>query len=174
MSFNDIILPASVIADIYKNNLVDIIMEKKSAPVSITAETGLAPIQFLGKNLRKILVFVNYPEDVFIPEAQLEFLGKILLACKLDLGDIAIINTAKYALNSFDDINTLGPQSILIFGECITNFVTYSEETFFISADIKGINTITCPALEKFYKSTAESKQLKSRLWVSLQQFFKL
>ncbi len=176
MSLNDIVLPQSVIAEIYKNNLVEMTGEKKANLLNTAGSTekNVVPLQYLGKNLKNILVFVNYPDDVFLPEKELEFLSKILVACKLDIGDIAIINTAKQPLNSIEYINGLYPKSIIVFGESLTNIVTYSDTGFFIPVYVKEIEVMTAPELEKFSMPTVESKHLKSKLWLSLQQFFKL
>ena len=160
MSFTDIQLPYPVIAEIYKNHLV--------------ALTHQNSIQYLGKNFRKILVLVNYNVEVFLPEIQLEFLEKILLACKLNLGDIAIVNTARQARKLDEYIREFDPASILVFG---TNDPIDNEfpgmETF-KPAKQQGFILMMAPSLEKLNEENPESKQLKAMFWHSLKQFFSI
>lgn len=163
MSFNDIILPKTVIVDIYKNNLVEIILNGSKRHIK----------HFLGDNLKNILILVHYPEVKHLPEEHLEFLSKILTACKLDIGDSAIINTAKEQAN-VENISMLSSKSILLFGECVSDILDDKKIDFFMPEYRKGISIMSAPAIEKLFMTNNESKQLKSRLWVSLQQFFKL
>lgn len=163
MSFNDIILPKTVIADIYKDNLVEIILNGSKRYIK----------HFLGDNLKNILILVHYPEVKHLPEEHLEFLSKILIACKLHIGDIAIINTAKEQANE-ENISMLSSKSILLFGECVSDILDDEKMDFFMPVYRKGISVMSAPPIDKLFMNTNESKQLKSRLWVSLQQFFKL
>ena len=59
---------------------------------------------------------VNEASEVFLREKHLEFLSKILAACKLNIGDVAIINEGY----KFADIaaikKELLPYSIILFG----------------------------------------------------------
>ncbi len=176
MSFNGIILPKTAIAEIYKDNLVEIILMENKQHVKDTVHAIPKPthtIQYLGKNLKRILILVHYPEVVHLPEEQLEFLSKILIACKLDIGDIAVINTAREQANE-ENLRMLKAESVLLFGECVSNILDDKETDFFLPVYGKGIAIMTAPALEKLFMTTNESKQLKSKLWLSLQQFFKL
>jgi len=176
MSFNDIILPKTVIADIYKDNLVEIILNGSKRNVKTAIDDNFKPrytTHFLGDNLKNILILVHYPEVIHLPEEHLEFLSKILIACKLDIGDIAIINTAKEQANE-ENISMLNSKSILFFGECVSDILDDEKIDFFSPVYRKGISVMSAPAIEKLFMTTNESKQLKSRLWLSLQQFFKL
>ncbi|MEO5999054.1 MAG: hypothetical protein ABIN89_19930 [Chitinophagaceae bacterium] len=162
MSFANIHLPPSVIVEIYKNCLVEI------------TKKNTKPIQYLGNNAQKLLVFVSYPGEVFLPGEQLEFLEKILLACKLNLGDIAIINVAKQPWKFEDYIESLVPKSILVFGTDIPISREYPEMIFFTTVYHQGITLMSAPALEKLNEENNESKQLKTRFWHSLKQFFSI
>src|SRR5687767_6307451 len=83
MSLNNITLPPYLTAALYRNSLVD----QAQVPASET-------ISFLGKNKKQVLVIVHKPEVAFVEDAELLFLTSVLSACKLSLGDIAIVNTA--------------------------------------------------------------------------------
>lgn len=176
MSFDQIILPKTVILEMYKDNLVGPIAEDVKKIVDVlknVAPPSKQTTNFLGKNLKNIVVLVHYPEVVYLPDEPLDFLSKILLACKLDIGDIAIINTARSQANQ-ENINTLHAKSLLIFGECPSNIPGDKKLDFFTPLNKEGLSVMTAPPLEKLYLTTSESKQLKSKLWLSLQQFFNL
>ena len=85
-------------ADLYKGQLV--ILEgvgKKEATAAFQTtdkKEEAAAIRFLGNNKQKVGILVNFPEDVFLPDKHLQFLTKILEACKMNLGDVAILNYA--------------------------------------------------------------------------------
>ncbi len=167
MSFSDMILSPADIVEMYKNNLVETITEsnkKKGAKGTST--------QYLGKNLKNILVFVNYPEEVYLPAVQLEFLEKILVACKLDVGDIAIVNTAKHQEGVEDQIKMLQPKTILIFDSSAPVLGGNTEMSFFTPYFLDEITVMNAPALEKISEESTESKQLKGKLWTGLRQIF--
>lgn len=177
MSFTDITLPASVMGDIYKNNLVEI--DDNRNKIQQKSNEGRQEIQpvallYLGKNLKDILVFVNYPEEVFLPQGQLEFLGKILAACNLNIGDIAIVNMANQQTDHNSFIKALNPKSVIIFGAYNQAIMGNQELAFFSPAVIGEISVINAPALEKLSQQDNEGKQLKSLFWNCLKQFFNL
>src|SRR5688500_13981610 len=97
MSLNNIILSDVLLSSLYKNNLIEIIEikeENKNSGLKQAVDTEPA-VQFLGKHLQQITVFVTYPDEVYLPEVQLNFLANILKACNLNIADIAIVNLAK-------------------------------------------------------------------------------
>src|SRR5687767_4210449 len=126
MSLSNIKLPGFVIADLYRNSLIEpegflprqetqvtaepepVRVEqqpvaKTPAPEPVVANTtpktaDAAPYKILGNNKKYITVVVNCPQDVFVPEADLLFLTKMLDACKLNMADVAIINHATAAV----------------------------------------------------------------------------
>jgi hypothetical protein len=160
MSFTDIQLPYPVIAEIYKNHLV--------------ALTHQNAIHYLGKNFRKILVLVNNNEEVFLPEIQLEFLEKILSACKLNLGDIAIVNTARQPRNLDEYLREFDPTSILVFGTNVLIDKEFPGLETFKPTNQQGFILMMAPSLEKLNEENTQSKQLKAMFWHSLKQFFRI
>ncbi|HTD93429.1 MAG TPA: hypothetical protein VK644_06445, partial [Chitinophagaceae bacterium] len=105
MGLNDIRLPGSVIAQLYRNTLVDTGVPDKARPISTPLlpetvypepEANSPAWKFLGENNRNILVIVNYPGLPHLPDEELAFLTKMLSACQLSLGDVAILNTSNY------------------------------------------------------------------------------
>ena len=99
MSLSNISLPGSVIADLYKDKLVQAGSGEETAPVAINKTATTANnYKFLGNNQQQITIIVDYEQEAFIPDKHLQFLTKMLEACKLNLGDVAIVNHAKKAI----------------------------------------------------------------------------
>src|SRR5262245_10531666 len=103
MNLNQIQLPASVIANLYKHSLVDTGDYSTTESVSYSlkkSDTSEDRWKYLGENKKNILIIVNYPDVVYLPDDELAFLTNMLAACKLNLGDVAIVNR-----NNSDDMN---------------------------------------------------------------------
>jgi hypothetical protein len=72
---------------------------------------------YLGDNNKYLLVIVNDKTHQFINDKDLAFLLKILAAKKLDLHDIAILNTERYEALTFTDLKDyFACNKILTFG----------------------------------------------------------
>src|SRR5947209_5064906 len=94
MSLNDIQLPAALIQELYEHSLVE--MQPAPAKSIRPAKQTEKAWAFLGKNQKGICLLVDYANDVYLPDADLQFLTNILQACKLNLGDVAILNFHKH------------------------------------------------------------------------------
>jgi hypothetical protein len=145
-------------------------------PIIPTAQPKSATqkIKFLGGNNKKIAFIVNCPTDVFLPEKHLDWLGKMLTACQLNLGDVAIVNIANNQ-HTITDINQeLQSQTIILLGaepysiQLPLNFPHFSLQPY---ANTMFLYT---PSPDQLNQNTQEAKLLKSKLWVCLQKLFKL
>lgn len=167
MSLNIIVLPQRTFADFYKNNLV----ETSEDNPSLQATDQEKLWSYLGENKQKVLVVVNYPVIVHIPDKQLDFLTKLLSACKLNLGDTAIFNFNKYSENDFNSIiSFFGPKIIFMFGVDPSDF---GLPVLFPQFQVQTFNQSTylfVPALEEI----EGDKNLKSKLWNCLKKIFNL
>lgn len=174
MSFNNVQLPGFLVADLYKRHLVEdfsaipkIVQPSEPAPIIDK------PIQFLGKNLKQFVILVCYSNEVHLPEAQLEFLGNILKACQLNLGDVAIVNCYSQAVN-FNNIGQLQPKYIITFGEEPQISNDFRTSASFEISNKNGINLINAPKLELLNQNTPDGKVLKGQLWSSLKQLLNI
>jgi hypothetical protein len=178
MDFRELKLDGSLVAAMYKTNLVEgapVPAGKKAVtPVAAPpAEPGqpVNTIQFLGKNEKHVCVLVSYEKDKYLPDAQLNFLTAILQACKLNLADVAIVNQQKQHCRFIDLKEQLQCTHLLLFG------VTPAELDLpgmpqFETMPVDGCMVVAAPAAEILNNNQPEGKSLKSRLWLCLKQAF--
>lgn len=163
-SLNDIRLTPQMIEALYGQSLVspaDHTVVKKAAP---EPSVGL---KTLGNNNRHITILVNSPDHAFLPEKELSFLVKMLDACKLNLADVAIVNSAGKTLNMHQLVEQLSPSTILYFGE-------KQDKPLFAILDETGFKSVYAPSLSELSSNSTEAKTLKTRLWNVLKQLFEL
>lgn len=148
----------------------------KKAEQSIPANTPdpQRNIKFLGGNKKHIAFIVNCKTDVYLPESHLDWLGKMLEACKLNLGDVAIANIANNQFTITDIKNELQSTSVILLGtepfaiQLPLNFPHFNLQSY------DNITFLNTPSPDQLNQSTNEAKLLKSKLWVCLQKLFKL
>ena len=143
----------------------------KTLPVQ---ETTNARIKFLGGNKKRIAFIVNCTSDVFLPDAQLEWLKKMLEACRLNLGDIAIANSAKNEFTIADIKQELFSTTVILLGAEPSAIQLPINFPHFNLQQHDGIVFLSTPPPAELNQNTTEAKLLKSKLWVSLQKLFKL
>ncbi|HYF29918.1 MAG TPA: hypothetical protein VD993_02255 [Chitinophagaceae bacterium] len=137
-------------------------------------ENNTDHIKFLGGNKKRIAFVVNSPNDVYLPDAELDWLGKMLEACRLNLGDVAIANIAGNKFSITDIKNELFSTIVILLGtepsaiQLPINFPPFNLQSH------DGIVFLATPPPRQLNQSTAEAKLLKSKLWVCLQKLFKL
>jgi len=150
---------------------------KSSEPEPIAAATPpkpaeLPPYKILGNNKKQVTVVVNCPNDVFVPEADLQFLTKMLGACKLNMADVAIVNHAVAAVHVDRLKVQLQPKFLLLFGvepdviQLPINFPSFKEQPY------AGTNYLYTPSLSDLNQETEVAKGLKRKLWDCLKKMF--
>ena len=177
MSLNSIKFDTTDIALLFKNSLVEVNDEKQVLPKNtssnelIDADTNTGAWKYLGDNKKKTLVVVNYEGAVHIPDKQLSFLTKLLAACGLSIGDVAILNFQHYNSIGFDKIiNYFKPKVVLLFdvepGE-------FGMPMIFPQFQVQGYKDavfVSSPSLEVI----EPDKTLKGKLWICLKKIFNL
>jgi len=130
MSLNNIQLDPSLLAELYKASLVATIdgpdegekvqtsLPTKAAKTDPQTKAANAPNwKYLGEYKKNILIIVHYNGLPYLPEEQLNFLSSVLGACRLNLGDVAILNTANDPLASYKSIQEKFKSSFtILFG----------------------------------------------------------
>jgi hypothetical protein len=173
MSLNNVILPQMLIADLYKNTLLPINEPSMPAsPAPLMPEKQAPGLQFLGKHLKKTTVFVYFKQDIYLPDAHLNFLGNVLKACNLNLADIAIINIAKQEVTVEAVKELLAPNGLIFFNVDPASIRLDCILPEFSIKRIDGMLLLRVPPLEKLNQNNEEGKLLKSKLWLCLKEFF--
>jgi hypothetical protein len=141
-------------------------------PTIQPAAADTAAYKFLGKNQQQVTIIVQFDGEAFLPEQHLQLLTKMLGACKLNLGDVAIVNDAsrKVEINQLKE--QLYPKQVLLFG--ISPEATGLPLSFpmFKPQEYAGTTYLYTPSLEELNQETEEGKLLKRRLWDNLKKIF--
>lgn len=206
MSLKNIQLPAQVMADLYKNLLIEdenqaafvqvpveepvrtAITEtvKKEPPVArpaaektvpVTApppSAGIGTYKFLGNHQKQVSIIVNFAGETYLPENHLQFLTKILGACRLNLGDVAILNNSTQAIEINALKEQLHPKFVLLLGVEPTAIDLPLSFPQFKEQEYAGTRYLVTPSLNELNQETASGKQLKGLLWGCLKKMFDL
>lgn len=176
---NNIILPAAVVAELYKNPLIGTGTEKApAAAVLPAAETGPArsdkpeiAFRSLGNNQKHILVVVNNEGIAFLPDPELSFFTGVLGACKLSLNDVAIVNFSNLSAVSYKElINHFSSRIVFLFDVEPTAFGLPMDFPQYQIQPFAGNSFLYAPSLKELENDRVE----KSKLWVCLKRLFNL
>lgn len=143
-------------------------------PIFTSQAPSDAPYRYLGRNARNISVIVHSLTEAYLPEGELQLLTKMLDACKLNLGDVAIINMAAHAVHYNQLAVQLHPQKTLLFGvqpEQIglpLSFPPFKEQEY------AGCTYLLATTLEAMNQPNEEGKILKGKLWGCLKKMFNI
>ncbi len=170
MGFNTVQLPGFVIADLYKKSLIGAAGMEEARVTTQLAEG----YSYLGNNEKKISIVVRSSEVVFLPDAELQLLTKMLEACKINIGDVAIMNQARSTIAISLLKTELEPKVLILFGLEPTAIGLPFNTAIFKIQDYDGCKYLYAPALETLLPATEEAKLLKSKLWVCLRSLFEV
>lgn len=181
MNLNNIDLNPALMASLYPDSLVlpekDINQENHT--ISQKAVTDNIPEKkaadagwkFLGNNEKNILIVMNHTDAVFMPDEELELLKNILGACKLSLGDVAIVNLNNQNTAGWKELTGYLKSKIVFLFDIEPSrwglplsFPAYQLQPF------NGCTYLYAPSLQLI----ATDKVEKSKLWVCLKRLFNL
>lgn len=181
------IFPDFLLADLYSKSIVLVETDEKELSTATLTEKKLIPAAvpamvstekpskwYLGNNGKKITILVKEPDAVFLNEENLAFLTKILGACKLNMGDIAVVNTKRYS-PLFTEIKAeLSPLVCILF-DVTTNTiqVPFNLPNYQVQ-DYDDCQFLIAPPLNVFNGNDEAAKLEKTKLWVSLKKIFNL
>jgi hypothetical protein len=160
MSIKNLRLNPLSIGFLYTKTLVS--LEKKQSKKELTDKN------FLGNNEKGIVIVVKYTDAVHITDADLDILTKMLVACKLTLNDVALINSHHYTIDWSNLKATLPTQKLILFG--ITP-IEFGMPVLFPDFQLQQYDQTVClhsPSIT----AIAQDQLLKSKLWICLQKFF--
>lgn len=179
MDLNHIQLPTAVITELYSNVIVEPVTNTPVNDINkpdkrITKTDPEIPVtdwKSLGTNEKNILIVVNNPDAVYLPDKDLIFLTGVLGACNLSLADVAVINLYNYPDAGYKELTGyFNSRIILLFGTepagfgLPLNFPRYQVQEF------NGKKYLHCPILNEIEKDRVE----KSKLWVCLKTLFNI
>ena len=159
MGLNNIQLKPNLLADLYKNSLIE------TVATDSPEKTGL---KHLGNNRKNTLVIVSHDSVRYIPDGELSFLTNVLSACQLSIADIAIINSKHTEPGDLKNFIDKESKNVLLFGIAPLsiglpiNFPAFQLQAF------DNRTYIHTPSLSEI----ENDKKLKTRLWTSLKTLF--
>jgi hypothetical protein len=180
MGLNDLKLSSSILAELYPVSLITLdqndTIPRSQSIKSIDAEVRQEPgpiaestWKYLGNNQKNILVVVDYNTAVHLPDEELNFLTNMLAACKLGLGDAAIVNLNNYKNTDYREFLTQFKSKIVfLFGVEPSVFGLPVSFPYFQVQSVANCTFLYTPPLNEQRKDAL----LKSKLWVSLRTIF--
>ena len=169
MSFEKIQLSATQIVDLYKDNLV--IAESGNVSEKKTPENK---ISFLGNNQKNICIVLEDEEAVHIREEWLQLLSNMLAACKLNIGDVAIVNKSRNSISFASLKNMLTPSQIILFGMATQEIELPFTIPHYQLQQYSQCSIVCAPNFSILAPNTNDAKLEKSKLWVSLKKMFNI
>lgn len=168
-------LPDFVLSDLYKTQLVVIgestvehnLPQKKQSEMPAKRE-------FLGDNRKKISILVKDAHSVYLNDHSLQFLSAILAACKLNLGDVAIVNFFHTPFDFAALKPWLAPKFLMAFDippaalKLPFDLPNYQVQAY------DQCSMVFAPSLDLMTNDSREAKLEKSKLWLSLKNMFNL
>lgn len=165
MGLNDISLTNNLVAQLYRNSLIE---NEADTKVGVQQKHD-AEIPYLGKNEKGVIIIVNCDEAPYLPDAHLAFLIKMLAACKLTIADVGIVNSCGNDKVEYGKVlKQLNPIKILFFDVSPAgigfpmNFPQYQVQQY------NNMKMLSAPALGILEKDLKE----KNNLWISLKKMF--
>lgn len=162
-----------MVADLYRSTLVEtgedmansLSPEKTGEPVSASGW------KWLGDNKKNILVIVQYPDAIHLPDTSLDFLTTMLAACKIGLADVAILNLNNHPEASYKELTSFFKSKIVFLFDAEPaafglpmSFPHYQLQAF------ANATFLYSPSLTEL----ENDKLQKSKLWVCLKRLFNL
>lgn len=193
MSFDNVRLPASAIADLYRQSLVVLDdvqhLPQKAKQASVPpptppvkeelAEASVAPapapptIHYSGGFQKQISVIINDAANKEIAPADFEMLKKLMTACKLTTDDFAIINVAVNQPAAQQLWQLMPAKAVLLFGVEYNDVGIPFMRPHFQVQNWSNALFMSAPPLAAFHGAdTPQLKALKRELWEGLQKVF--
>lgn len=165
MSFENFQLQPNNVSELYNNS--EFILEESQANAR---SIDVHPPKFLGNFGQQILILILNDTQQFLPDSELDLLTAILSACKLNLGDVALVNLRN--LNPIDAaslITDMQAKKVMTFG-CHEKLNALQHAAINGMEQIGGAPVLIAPALQTLQADA----HAKKSLWASLKLFFQL
>lgn len=183
-----IIIPDLLLADMYKHSLVVLDDIKPRTSVTVNeAETINEPaitfqtvskkttdqLTWLGGFNKRILIVVNEPDAVYLNDADMLLITKMLEAVKISLADVAIVNNAQFDLTNHNEVNKKLPANFyLLFDVQATEIGAPLKMQPFQVLPWNGKQFMFSPSLAVINTPGPDQVNLKKNIWMSLKKIF--
>ena len=182
MNSQNNLLPPFVIASLYKNELVIIDTQKisnednpKKNEAAATASQDIQkPISYLGDNQKKITILLQDTTAVHVADESLQFLTVILAACKLNMGDVAIVNTVLQPVQYTQIKTELKPSTIILFDISAAAIALPFEVPHYQVQQYDNCTLLFSAPLQSMRLKTEAAKLEKGKLWNALKKTFNI
>lgn len=134
------------------------------SPPEISTEQKSSP-KFKGNNQRKTIIIVDYVDHEYISPEDEGFLSKILLAVKINITEVAILNLNLNPLFDYQDLLQFKADHILYFGD---NKILPAHFSYYNLQSVSNKQILMSPTLLNISKDTEQKKQL----WEALKKMF--
>lgn len=176
------LLPPFVIASLYKDELVLIDDQKssianktKKGEAVVTAPQEIQkPISYLGDNQKKITILLKDTTAVHLADESLQFLTAILAACKLNMGDVAIVNTVHQPVQYIQIKTELKPSTIILFDISTASIALPFEVPHYQVQQYDNCTLLFSAPLQSMLVKTDAAKLEKGKLWNALKKTFNI
>jgi len=176
------LLPSFVIASLYKDELVLIDDQKssnankpKKSEAVVTAPQEIQkPTSFLGDNQKKITILLQDTTAVHLADESLQFLTAILAACKLNMGDVAIVNTVHQPVQYTQIKTELKPSTIILFDISTASIALPFEVPHYQVQQYDNCTLLFSAPLQSMLVKTDAAKLEKGKLWNALKKTFNI
>ena len=159
-----------------KNVVLDPFLIAQLYPSSLIPDEGLNPtkdsakISFLGNNRKNIALLIHNEREAWLPDDLYTFLSKILLACGLNMDDVALINPhSSPAITASELKEQLKPEKVIFFGDFFEQWIGKNRDKNKVLRleGYAGLFTDDLAYLQ-------HDKQAKKEFWKALQSLFNL
>ena len=125
---------------------------------------------YIGSNLKHILILAPENENG-ISALNFDFLKSIITACKLTIGDVAIIGNQQTATTNYSDLNLhFKSKTILLFGITPLEIDLPFNFPYFQIQNFDGCTYLSAPDLTLIRTHVA----IKTKLWKCLKNLFEI
>ena len=165
---------ATTIAAPSASMLVQIEADKENNNVTNEPIKALGQIKYLGEHLKQVTIIVKDELAVYLNENDLTLLSSILIACKLTLADIALINVAQQKLSLHEILNVLPSKLVMIFDVSSTTLKIKLPTTLYKSIQLGDTYLLFSNSLSLMQGGDQSAKLEKGKLWAILKSLFQL
>lgn len=171
MDFKELILPNFVLANLYKDVLIEDAEASKTHTQPVKQHIQLS---FLGNNKKNIVLVVQDETAVYVTDDILALLTNLLTACRLTIADIALLNISNKKISYKQVTGELQPSYLLLMGIDAKQF---QIPLIFPEYKIQHYNNcqmLITQGLDTMLGESREAKMQKSKLWLCLKELFKV